>query len=78
MIQMFKAMLPGWLWALILCVVACVGAGFSLWEETHSVTAVVIGLAAVIIGPGVAGVYGFKSSSKLPPTDPTATAPVTP
>jgi hypothetical protein len=76
MFENLKGFLPGWAYALILMVLTAALAGMAAWETTGTWTAVIVAVLSSVLGVGALGAKGMGSGN--PPTDPTATAPVTP
>jgi hypothetical protein len=70
MLDAFKAVLPGWAIALIVLVLSAVVAGVAAWETSGTVGAVIVAVAAAILGPGLIGAKALTSSNPTPPTTP--------
>jgi membrane protein YdbS with pleckstrin-like domain len=78
MLDGLKQWVPGWLIALVVLLLSAVVAGVVAWQAAGTWEAVVVAVCAAILGPGVIGAKALTSGTPTPPSDPTATAPVTP
>ena len=77
MLEALKSLLPTWAFVVISMVLGSALIGLITWEATGSWTATIIAVLSGLVGPGVIGAKAIKGND-TPPTDPTATAPVTP
>jgi hypothetical protein len=77
MLDTLKSLLPAWAFILISMVISSVLIGLITWQATGDSTATIIAVLSGLIGPGIVGARAIKGNDS-PPTDPTATAPVTP
>jgi F0F1-type ATP synthase membrane subunit c/vacuolar-type H+-ATPase subunit K len=77
MIESLRQWLPGWAFALILMVLTAALAAVTAWIATGDGWAVAVAVLSSVLGVGAVGAKALTKGAQ-PPSDPTATAPVTP
>jgi len=77
-LDLIKQYIPAWAFALILMVLSVALSALAQYLAGGDWANILFAVLSSLVGVGVAGAAGLGAGGTAPPTDPTATAPVTP